>query len=63
MVSQHGSKQIQSISVRSVDKLVLGFPKLKAWCPRVLTCSAETNPFVVRAIQRQIHSLILGTDK
>lgn len=64
MVSQYGLKHIQSISVRAVDKLKSwDFQKLRAWCPRALTCSDETNPFVVRAIRRQIHSFILGTDK
>lgn len=42
---------------------ILGFSKLKARRPRALTCSDETNPFVVKAIRRQIHSFILGTDK
>lgn len=51
------------VSVPCADKPVLGFPKLKAQCLRVLTRSGETNPFVVRAVRRQIHSLILGADK
>lgn len=51
-------------SVSGADKLQSWvFQKLKAWCPRASTCSDETNPFVVRAIRRQIHSFILGTDK
>lgn len=64
MVGQHGLKHIQSISVRAGDKLQSWvFQKLRARCPRALTCSDETNPFVVRAIRRQIHSFILGSDK
>lgn len=52
-----------SVSVPCADNPVLGFPKLKAQCLRVLTRSGETNPFVVRAVRRQIHSFILGADK
>lgn len=64
MVSQHGLKHIHLISVCAVDKLQSWvFQKLKAWCPRASTCSDETNPFVVRAVRRQIHSFILGTGK
>ena len=64
MVSQHGLKCLQSLSEPAVDNIQSWvFQNVELGDPQPSICSDETNPLVVRAIRRQIHSFILGTDK
>lgn len=55
--SQPARFKVHKVDFCAVDTSVI--QKWKLW---VLTLFDETDPFVVRAIRRRIHSFILGTD-